>query len=123
MRRKILNALVILTSLFGYLEWGSGQSMFLFQGEWEVLRRLFSEPLSVLHPFTLVPLLGQVLLIVTLFQKEPSRWLTYIGLACLAVLLLMMVLVGVLGSNFKILLSTLPFLLTAVLAIREARKK
>jgi len=123
MRQKILNGLAILTSLFGYLEWGSGQSMFLFQGEWEVLRRLFSEPLSVLHPFTLVPLLGQVLLIVTLFQKEPSRWLTYIGLACLAVLLLMMVLVGVLGSNFKILLSTLPFLLTAVLAIREARKK
>ncbi|MGD9588637.1 MAG: hypothetical protein AB7Q37_03845 [Pyrinomonadaceae bacterium] len=123
MRKKILNALVILTSLFGYLEWGGGNGAFLFQAEWEVLRKLFSDPVSAAHPFTLVPLLGQVLLLTTLFQKEPSRRLTYIGIACLALLLLMMVLVGVLGSNFKILLSTLPFLVTAVLAIREARKK
>ncbi|MBK9153217.1 MAG: hypothetical protein IPM25_03175 [Chloracidobacterium sp.] len=123
MRKKILNALVILTSLFGYLEWGGGNGAFLFQAEWEVLRKLFSDPVSAAHPFTLVPLLGQVLLLITLFQKEPSRWVTYIGIACLALLLLMMVLVGVLGSNFKILLSTLPFMVTAVLAIREARKK
>ncbi|MBK9153979.1 MAG: hypothetical protein IPM25_07135 [Chloracidobacterium sp.] len=123
MRQKVLNGLAILTSLFGYLEWGGGNGAFLFQAELEVFGKLFSDPVSAAHPFTLVPLLGQVLLLITLFQKEPSRWLTYIGIACLALLLLMMVLVGVLGSNFKILLSTLPFLVTAVLAIREARKK
>ena len=123
MKKKILNGLAVLTSLFGYLEWGGTNSSFLFQAEWEVIRRLFSEPLSVLHPFTLVPLLGQMLLIATLFQKEPSKWLTYVGLACLSLLLLLMFLIGLLSLNYRILLSTIPFIVTAILAILEARKK
>lgn len=97
--------------------------MFLFQAEWEVIRRLATDPVSVAHPFTLIPLLGQVLLIVTLFQKEPSRWLTYIGLACIGLLLLLMTFIGVIGLNYKILLSTVPFIVTAVLAIIATRKR
>ena len=123
MKRKILNGLVILTSLFGYLEWGSGNSSFLLQAEWEVLRKLFSEPLAVIHPFTLLPLLGQTLLLVTLFQKSPGKWLTYIGLACLGLLLLLITFIGAISVNYKIFLSTVPFIVTAIFAIREARKK
>ncbi len=123
MKKKILNGLAVLTSLFGYLEWGGGNGAFLFQAEWEVLRKLFSDPVSAAHPFTLLPLLGQVLLLVTLFQKGPSRWLTYIGIAGLSVLLLLMAFIGVIGLNYKIFLSTIPFVVTAIFAIMEARKK
>ncbi len=123
MKSKILNACLVLTSLFGYLEWGADNRSFLFQAEWEVLRRLASEPLSVIHPFTLIPLLGQVLLLITIFQKEPSRWLTYIGIGSLSLLLLLMAFIGAISLNFKILLSTVPFFITAVLAIMAARKK
>lgn len=122
-KRKILNGLAILTSLFGYLEWGGGNSMFLFRAEWEVIRRLVTDPLSAAHPFTLIPLLGQVLLIVTLFQKAPSRWLTYIGLACIGLLLLLMTFIGIIDFNYKILLSTVPFIVTAILAIIATRKR
>ncbi len=122
-KRKILNSLAVLTSLFGYLEWGSGNSSFLFQAEWEVLRKLFSEPLAVIHPFTLLPLLGQILLLVTLFQKSPGKWLTYIGLACLGLLLLLITFIGAISLNYKIFLSTVPFIVAAIFAIREARKK
>jgi hypothetical protein len=120
---KLLNALAVLASMFGYLEWGGGNSTFLFQGEWEVLRRLTTDPLSAAHPFTLVPLLGQVLLIVTLFQKEPSKWLTYAGLACIGLLLLLITFIGIIRVNYKILISMIPFIVTAVLAIIETRKK
>ena len=119
----MLNSLVVFTSLFGYLEWGSGNSSFLFQAELEVLRKLFSEPLAVIHPFTLLPLLGQILLLVTLFQKSPGKWLTYIGLACLGLLLLLITFIGAISLNYKIFLSTVPFIVTAIFAIREARKK
>ncbi len=122
-KRKILNSLAVLTSLFGYLEWGSGNSSFLLQAEWEVLRKLFSEPLAVIHPFTLLPLLGQILLLVTLFQKSPGKWLTYIGLACLGLLLLLITFIGAISLNYKIFLSTVPFIVAAIFAIREARKK
>ena len=123
MKRKILNGLAVLTSLFGYLEWGGDNSMFLFQGEWEVLRRLVTDPLSAAHPFTLVPLLGQVLLIMTLFQREPGRWLTYAGLACIGLLLLLVTFIGVIGLNYKMFLSTIPFIVTAIFAIKETKKK
>lgn len=122
-KRKILNGLAILTSLFGYLEWGGSNSAFLFQGELGVIDKLVSDPVSAAHPFTLLPMFGQVLLLVTLFQREPSRLLTYIGLACLGLLLIFMFLIGLFSFNFKILLSTIPFIVTAVLAVMEARKK
>ena len=122
-KRKILNGLAILTSLFGYLEWGGGNRMFLYQGELEVLGKLVSDPVSAAHPFTLIPLLGQALLLVTLIQRNPSRWLTYAGLACLSLLLLLMTFIGVISLNYKIFLSTVPFIVTAIFAIMEARKK
>jgi len=123
MKLRILNGLVILTSLLGYLEWGADNRTFLFQAEWEVLRRLSSDPMSVIHPFTLIPLLGQVLLLVTIFQKEPNRWLTYLGIASLSILLLLMAFIGVIGLNFRILLSTIPFIVAAILAIRGQRQR
>jgi len=123
MKRKILNLLLIITSLFGYLEWGTENKMFLFQGEWEVLVKLFQDPVAAAHPFTLMPLFGQILLLITLFQKEPGKILTFIGLACLSLLLLFMFLIGILSLNFKILLSTIPFIITGVLVMIESRRK
>ncbi|MCC7307834.1 MAG: hypothetical protein IT173_09715 [Acidobacteria bacterium] len=123
MKSKILNGLLILTSLVGYLEWGAGNSSFLFQAEYEVLRKLFTDPMSAVHPFTLIPLLGQVMLLATIFQKKPSRWLTIIGIVCLSLLLLLMFLIGLISFNFKILLSTVPFIVTGIFAVIEALRR
>lgn len=122
MKAKFLNLLLILTSLIGYLEWGKDNKSFLFQAETEVLAKLFSDPASVLHPFTLLPLFGQLILLFTLFQKEPGRLLTYIGLGCLGILLLLMFVIGLISMNFKILISTIPFLVTGVYVIIHFRK-
>jgi hypothetical protein len=123
MKKKVLNGCLILTSLLGYLEWGVDNRMFLFQAEIEVLTKLFKDPLSAAHPFTLLPLFGQLILLFTLFQKIPGRLLTFIGIGCLSVLLLFMFLIGVISFNYKILLSTVPFVVTAILTMIEIRKK
>lgn len=122
MQSKLLNLLVILSSLIGYLEWGPDQSQFLFQAEGEIILRLFRDPGSAIHLFTILPLLGQIVLVVTLFQKQPSRMLTYCGIAALAVLLVFIFIVGVIGPNFKTVLSTLPFLVLSYLTIRHTTK-
>jgi len=123
MKRRILNGCLIVTSLLGYLEWGTENHMFLFQGEGEVLSRLVNDPLSVVHPLTLMPLFGQIILFITLFQKRPSKIMTFIGLACLGVLLFFISFVGVISLNYKIFLSTLPFVITAILTVKENLKK
>jgi hypothetical protein len=73
MKSKILNLGLILTSVFGYLEWGSGNHAFMFQAEAELLGKLFTDPASVVHPFTLLPLAGQLMLEITWFQPKPGK--------------------------------------------------
>jgi hypothetical protein len=121
MKSKILNILLIITSLLGYLEWSGNSHSFLFQAEGEIISKLFTDPISVLHPFTLLPMIGQVILIITLFQKKPSKLLTYIGIGGLGILLAFMFVIGIMSLNFKIILSTVPFIVVAVLAIRHNR--
>lgn len=123
MRRDRLLALgLILTSLLGRLEWGSDRQMFLFEGEWDVLQKLWLDPVSVAHPFVLLPLAGQGLLLVSLFRKQPGQWLTLVGMGCLGLLLGFMALIGILGFRWRIVLSTLPFLIVAVLTMRHHRR-
>lgn len=123
MKSKILTLLLIITSLIGYLEWGGNNSSFLFQSEYDVLTKIFTEPKTVVHPFTIIPLVGQILLLITLFQKKQSKMLTYIGIACLGLLLGFMFFIGVTSLNFKILTSTLPFLAIAIYTIIYLRKQ
>lgn len=123
MKTKILNAFVLVSSLFGYLEWGKNNHSFLYEGELEVLSKLFMDPLAAAHPFTLIPLLGQILLLITLFQPSPNKYLTYGGIACLALLLGLMTFIGIIDTNLKILLSTLPFIFSSFLAIWTMRSQ
>jgi len=123
MKGKILNLLLVITSFIGYLEWAGNHHIFLFQGEIEILSKLFNDTASVVHPFTLLPLLGQVLLLSTLFQKQPGKLLTYSGIGCIGILLLFMFLIGLISLNYKILFSTIPFLVTAFFTIKHHRRK
>ncbi len=93
----------------GYLEWGEGNSSFLVVAELEILQKMLTAPASVLHPFVILPLAGQVLWLVALCQSRPNRWLIYAGMFCVGILLGFMLVVGVLAMNWKIVLSVLPF--------------
>lgn len=122
MKSKILNSLLIISSLLGYLEWSGNNHSFLFQAEGDILSKLFTDPISTLHPFTILPLIGQILLVVTLFQKTPSKTLTYISIGSLGILLAFMFVIGLISLNYKIIISTIPFIDVSVIAIRHYRK-
>lgn len=123
MKTKVLILATLLSSLIGYLEWGTDQSMFLFQSELDILRKLFSDPESVLHPFILLPLFGQFLLLISLFQKKPAKLLVFTGIASITTLLGFMFVAALLSFSFKILLSTLPFIVLGILTIRQLISK
>ncbi|MBK7867734.1 MAG: hypothetical protein IPJ75_12585 [Ignavibacteriales bacterium] len=121
--KHLLNLLLVITSLLGYLEWGKDERIFLLEGEILIISKLFTDFTSVIHPFILLPMAGQILLIVTLFQKSPSRLLTYLGLGSIGILLFFMFLIGLLSLNYKIFLSTIPFLVTGFFVIMKNRKQ
>ena len=122
MKQKIINLLLILSSLLGYLEWGGNNHLFLMQAEGELLRKMFSDPTSVIHPFTIMPLAGQIILAITLFQKAASKVLTFIGIGCIILLFLLMLFIGISTKNLKIFSSTIPFIFLSVLTILRYKK-
>lgn len=121
MSSKILHLLLIITSLIGYLAWGGDNQAFLFEVEWEFFQKVAEAPLSVIHPFTVLPLVGQLLLLVTLFQRTPSKTLAYLAIGGMGLLLGFMFVIGILGGNYLILSSTIPFVVTAIVTIRHHR--
>lgn len=122
MKEKLLNLLLVLTSFVGYLEWGKENHLFLIQAEVEIILKFIKNPLSVIHPFILLPFIGQLLLIITLFQAKPSKKLTYVGIVGLGLLLCFMFIIGVLSLKYKIVFSTIPFLFLAVLTIKYRKE-
>ncbi len=122
-KKRILNLLLIVTFQFGYMEWGGGNSSFIYQAAAAIIRNAGDDPGAFLHPFIIIPLGGLVLLLVTVFQKKPSRRLTLIGLGSLSVLMLFLFLIGLISLNTKILLSTIPFLVIGVFVLCNNLKK
>jgi hypothetical protein len=122
-KNKVLNSLLILSSFIGYLEWVKDKKLFLFQLELEIISKVFSDPASVLHPLIILPFAGQLILLITLIQRKPNKVLILIGIAGLGILLGLMFVIGLMSLNFKILFSTFPFLMFAILTIRYHTKK
>ena len=120
---RLLLIVLFLSTFTGYLEWGEGNTSFLIQAEIEVIRKFFTDPMEALHPLTLLPLFGQLLILFAVFQKEPRWKLIFTGMGCIGLLLALMFVIGVMSLNYKIVLSTLPFLVTSVLLIRRYRKR
>jgi len=104
--KRLLPLFIFLSTFLCYLEWGGGNSGFLFQLESDLFFKS-TEASSFVHPLILLPLVGQVLILISVFL--PNKKLTLAGILLLAVLVLMILFVGILSMNLKIILSTLPF--------------
>ncbi len=123
MKTRLLHLLLFVTSLLGYMEWGIDNHSFLFQAEVELLSKLFTDPLSVIHPFTIIPLFGQALLIVNIVRAKPVKWISYTAISCIGLLFLMLIFIGLWGMNIKMTLASLPFILISIYTIVVIRKQ
>ena len=117
--KNALNLLLVLSSFFGYLEWGGGNSQLLIQMEGEILRKLTSDPASILHPLIILPMIGQGVLLFTLRQTPPNKWLTLLGIVCIGALMVIILIAGIAGQRGMIILSTLPFFAIAIFTIYQ----
>jgi hypothetical protein len=60
--------------------------------------------------------------LITLFLRKPNKTLVYIGIGGIGLLFVLMFFIGLISLNFKIVLSTIPFILFSVLTIVHFRK-
>ena len=118
MTPRLINISLLITSLICYLEWGGGNSGFLFQMEYELFQKSDLSN-SLTHVMVLAPLAGQLTLLFTLFQPVPGRKVTAVGVGLLSVLVLMIFLIGILSLNYRIFISTLPFVIAVFFFLRK----
>lgn len=121
--KRLLNIFLLISFLFGYMEWGKGYNEFVFQAEADIFSKSLNNLSSLLHPLILLPLAGQLILIYTAFLKQPPRFLSFLALACLSTIMLFIFFIGLLAPNFRILASTIPFMVTGALILKYNWKK
>jgi hypothetical protein len=119
---KMLRALLVLTSLLGYLEWPGGNAMFIAQLEWRFMIKLSTHPEELAHPFIVLPFLGQFLLIVSCFMKIPAFRLIWFGVTLLSLIMLMLMFIALMSRNRTMLVFTLPFFVLSFTLFRAIRK-
>lgn len=99
--------------------------MFLFQAEADILKNIFRQPENYLHPFILLPLFGQVLLLVAFLRPKVANWIQMAGMLCLALIIFMILFIGIIEPSWKMILSASPFTLVFfwhVLAMIQNRR-
>jgi len=116
--KKLLNSLLLLSSFFGYLEWPPDNHGFIFQLEAEILQLVKTNASSMAHPFIILPFIGQVLLLISLFQSSPNRWLTLTGMLCTGLLMILLFVIGLLSAHAVIIASALPYILISSFVVR-----
>ena len=119
--KKLAIFCAFFTVLFCYLEWGGGNSAFIYEAEYEILFQNKNKADSFTHPVVLIPFCGQLLLLFSLFKKNPSKRLVFTGLSMMGILVLLILLVGLLSMNGRIVGFTLPFLFSALWCVRVFR--
>ncbi|HAP00680.1 MAG TPA: hypothetical protein DCQ93_02035 [Bacteroidetes bacterium] len=115
--------LLLISFLFCFLEWGNNHSSFIFQLEYEILMNTNQASENFMHPLILFPFIGEILLLILIFKKKPKRWLIIISILFPGILVMMILLVGLLSLNIKIICSAIPFLITAILILRSMNQK
>lgn len=123
MKNRQLKILLLISTFIGYLEWGTDQNSFIVQSEWEVLKKVPEDPLSLLHPFILLPVAGQLLLLFDIIKKNKGKKLSVIAIVLMSLLYLMILFIGLLDMNFKKILSALPFFILSFVIIRSKNTK
>ena len=111
---KLLRIGLLLSFLCLYLEWGKRQHAFVAQIEWQIITLQKDTVNTFMHPLVLLPFLGQLLLLYTVLTSKPRRWQTRTSIVLMGTLAFMVLLVGGLSLNGKIILSALPFWIIAV---------
>lgn len=122
MNNRLINIGLVLAFCICYMEWGGGNSSFVFQSEVQIFTQSESWRDNFAHPIILAGLIGQLILLFAAFKKPPSRKLTWAGILILSPVVLLIFLAGALSLNWKMVLSAFPFLTLAVMFWRNNRK-
>lgn len=120
--RILFNIGLIIAFSIGYMQWGGGNSAFIFETEYEILFKQKSLTDTLTHPIILAGLIGQLALLYSAFAKKPIKIVQLVGIISLSLVMFFIFLAGLLSLNFRILASVLPFIVLCILYFTRYQK-
>jgi hypothetical protein len=106
-----------------YIEWGSKNFAFGFEIEWEIIKLLAIDPIQLIHPILLPLLMSQVILLTKFFRKNLPKIFFNSAFIFLTLLVIFILTIGVLKLNWKIISSTIPYLILSYFILKKQIKK
>ena len=120
---KIINVGILIAFSLCYLEWGTGNSAFIFEMEAIVFSKQTNVLDTLFHPAVLLGIAGHVLILISVFGRKHHKTVNLIGILLLSIIVSLILLAGILSRNIKIITSTLPFIALCVVSIVYNRKR
>lgn len=106
-----------------YMEWGGGQSGFV----WDVLIKVFTDKEklrdNLLHPVILSGLIGMLAMLYCGLTAKAPRKVQLLTVLLPGLVVLLILLSGLLSRNVKMVLSVLPYISISLLIIRSGKPK
>jgi len=114
---RIYSIAFLLGFFMCHFVWGN-HSEFLLKMQYEVL--FDSKDTSLMHPLIIAPAIGELVLLISLFK--PNKNLILTGMVLLGCLVVFVLLAGIFSAQTKMIVSTLPFILTSLSFVRNYKK-
>ena len=121
--QRLLIFLTLVASSLVIVHWGMFNEAFLIQYEWMTLVNCFHASPSWSTIPIFLTIVGQLLLIISLIQNPVKKPLLYTGLALTSVTVVQLLLAGILSVDYKMVGSSLPFVLLVILLLPIGKKK
>lgn len=120
--KRLLNLGLLIAFQFCYLEWPN-HSMYVFEAEKEIFTKTENWISNFTHPIILIGLVTQIVLLLGAILPNINSKINTLSVLLLGALVLLFAVVGVLSLNYKIIFSTLPFLiLTVIYFVKNSNK-
>lgn len=117
---RVAAVCLILGALCCYVEW-PGHSAFGFQLAYDVFVGPERSVSNFLHPLVLAPVIGLAFALASAVLPRPRRWMLLAAIAAFTPFMAIVLLVGLLKGNVRMVLSVLPFFACAIWCARTAR--
>lgn len=114
-RIRVVNAGLLIAFSICYLEWGKDNAAFIFQVEYTIFSKESGLMQTLTHPVILPGLVGQILLIISILKKTLNKTINLTGVLLLGFIVLFLLYIGICSANYKIMLSTVPYITLSAL--------
>jgi hypothetical protein len=120
---RFLKIALFITFLICYLDFGHDGSGFIGQIEYLVIKNLNADISSLQNPLFILALIGQILILISVFNSNHSNGLIFLGIKLLGVIVLLILIFGIFLLNLKMIVSTIPFIVVVILYIVKVKSK